>query len=210
MPISVTCPCGAHLSVPKKKLGQSVLCPKCQKQFVVPESTADSNVTIDDIAMQTLGQYQPKQPAGKAKSRAALTTDVPSHWSDLPLGEPGVVKAHGVNGQLELTDRVVRIKRGGLLALVTQGLKGDKEILVAQISSIQFKDAGPFFNGYIQFAYPGSQESKGGIFQATKDENSVMFNVDQQAEFAKFRHELQKRLAVVARGPSRNRRVQHL
>lgn len=47
--------------------------------------------------------------------------------------------------------------------------------MISSISSIQFKNAGAMFNGYIQFAFMGGQEAKGGIFQGTQDENTVMF-----------------------------------
>jgi hypothetical protein len=91
--------------------------------------------------------------------------------------------ARGVNGQLELHGDKVCIKRKGLMGFLTQGLKGDKEIRLSSISSIQFKKASALTNGYIQFAFMGGKEAKGGIFQATKDENSVIFTQKQQAQF---------------------------
>lgn len=106
-----------------------------------------------------------------------------------------IMEAKGHNGQLEMTQSLIRIKRKGALAFLSQGLKGDKEILISQISSIQFKKAGTFgFNGYIQFAFVGGQEAKGGIFQGTQDENTVMFRVSQQQAFEAFRDELLKRI----------------
>lgn len=105
-----------------------------------------------------------------------------------------ILEAQGHNGQLELTDTTVRIKRKGVLGFLTQGLKGDKEILISQISSIQFKNAGPFVNGYIQFAFVGGQEAKGGAFQAVSDENTVMFRQSQQTAFEAFKAELEKRI----------------
>lgn len=111
------------------------------------------------------------------------------------------IEVDGHNGQLELTDTVLRIKRKGVLAFMTQGLKGDKEILVSQISSIQFKKADFFTNGYIQFAFIGGREAKGGLFQGTQDENTVMFRASQQADFEKLRDELQRRIASVAAVP---------
>lgn len=38
-------------------------------------------------------------------------------------------------------------------------------------------------NGYIQFAFIGGQEAKGGAFQAAQDENSIVFNTWQQEDF---------------------------
>ncbi len=103
-----------------------------------------------------------------------------------------LLNASGVNGQIELQDHKITIKRKGALGLMTQGLKGDKDILISQISSIQFKEAGPFFNGYLQFAFVGGHDSKGGLWDATRDENTVMFNLDQQSSFSAIKSAVEK------------------
>ena len=100
--------------------------------------------------------------------------------------------AKGVNGQLELLDGRIRIVRKGVLSFLTQGLKGDKEIAISSITSIQWRKAGLLTNGYIQFGFFGGSEAKRGIFQATEDENSIMFNQGRQAEFEAIRNELQR------------------
>ncbi|MEK2611442.1 DUF4429 domain-containing protein [Pseudomonas shirazensis] len=105
-----------------------------------------------------------------------------------------ILKANGHNGQLELTNSALRIKRKGALAFLTQGFKGDKEIPIKQITSIQFKKASIIVNGYIQFTFNGSQEAKGGVLQGASDENTVMFRSGQQKEFNAIRDELQKRM----------------
>jgi hypothetical protein len=46
---------------------------------------------------------------------------------------------------------------------------------LSQISAIQFKKGNAFTNGYIQFTVAGGNENTRGIFQATQDENTVMF-----------------------------------
>ncbi|MEK5272595.1 DUF4429 domain-containing protein [Aeribacillus sp. FSL K6-8394] len=104
------------------------------------------------------------------------------------------MEAKGVNGQLEFTGNKVVIKRKGMLAKMTQGLKGDKEILVKQISSIQFKSANMLTNGYIQFSFSGGKENKGGLFDATKDENTVMFNKKQQPDFEKIKAAIEEKI----------------
>lgn len=104
------------------------------------------------------------------------------------------MEAKGVNGQLEFTGTKVIIKRKGMLAKMTQGLKGDKEIQVKQISSIQFKPAGAFTNGFIQFSFSGGKENKGGLFDATQDENSVMFNKKQLKDFEKIKNAIEEKI----------------
>lgn len=111
-----------------------------------------------------------------------------------------IAEAKGKNGQLELTEKSVCIRRKGVLGFLTQGFKGDKEILISQVSSIQFKRAGAFVNGYIQFAFVGGQEAKGGAWQAASDENTVMFTTGQQPAFERFKGELQKRMDAVRSG----------
>lgn len=82
----------------------------------------------------------------------------------------------GVNGQLELYEDKIVIKGKGALSKMTQGFfKGDKTIYINQISGIQVKPGASLTNGYIQITVPGGFESKRGLFDATQDENTVMF-----------------------------------
>ena len=89
--------------------------------------------------------------------------------------------AKGVNGEIDLLEDRITIRRKGVLSFMTQGVKGDKDILLSQITAIQFKRAG-LTSGYIQFSFTGGQEAKGGIFQGTKDENTVMFRKGKQED----------------------------
>ena len=106
-------------------------------------------------------------------------------------------ETHGIGGQLTLLDNKVRISRRGIWAFFLHGLKGDKEILIKHISAIQFKKASMLTNGYIQFAFIGSQESKTGIFGATKDENTVIFTSAQQKNFEEFKSRVEEKMAAL-------------
>ena len=82
----------------------------------------------------------------------------------------------GVNGQLELYEDKVIIKRKGVLAKITQGFfKGDKSLYLTQISGIQIKAGTSITNGYIQFTLSGGNENTRGAMSATHDENTVMY-----------------------------------
>jgi hypothetical protein len=109
-------------------------------------------------------------------------------------------KAVGVGGQLFLIDDKIIIKRKGIVGFLSQGLKGDKEILISSISSIQFKAAGVVTSGYIQFSFLGGQEAKGGIFQSTQDENSVLFTKAAQPQFEKLKALIEERRKFSAYG----------
>ena len=111
------------------------------------------------------------------------------------LRNPVLMTAKGVNGQLELLADRVRIKRKGGMAVLTQGLKGDKEIQLSSISSIQFRAPGALTNGYIQFAFFGGQEAKGALFQATQDENSIMFSSPQSGAFVQIKEAIESQKA---------------
>ena len=96
-------------------------------------------------------------------------------------------------------DKVV-ICRKGFLGTVGHGFAGDKEIRINQISSVQFKKAGPMFNGFIQFAFLGGKEAKRGVFESAQDENTVMFNVWQQEQFEKAKSAIDenKRISTIS------------
>ncbi len=87
-----------------------------------------------------------------------------------------VKELKGVNGQLEVYPDKIIIKRKGFLAKTSQGFfKGDKTIYLNQISGIQIKPGASLTNGYIQFTLPGGRESKKGLSEATRDENTILF-----------------------------------
>ena len=113
----------------------------------------------------------------------------------------------GVNGQIELRNDRIIIKRKGMMSKLTQGLKGDKSILISRISSVQFKNATTFTNGYIQFGFSGGDESKSGLLDATKDENTVMFKKSQQTEFERLRDKVD-RLIASANAPTQTSKSQ--
>ena len=112
------------------------------------------------------------------------------------------MRVEGVNGQLEFDGTTVQILRRGIMAKASQGFtKGDKSIPIRMISSIQFKKGGVIANGYIQFA-TGAGESRGGIHDAVKDENSVVFWMGANEEFEEFKDLVQERINNLQSGES--------
>lgn len=94
----------------------------------------------------------------------------------------------GVNGQLEVYENRIVIKRKGVISKLTQGFfKGDKEILISRISAIQVKLGTMWTNGYIQLTLSGGNENTKGLFDATKDENTVMFDKKYNDEVIKIK-----------------------
>ncbi|MGX5475990.1 DUF4429 domain-containing protein [Bacillus toyonensis] len=74
----------------------------------------------------------------------------------------------------------IRLKRKGALNFLNHGLDGEKTIDINNMTGIQIKKANFITNGYIQFIFMGSQESKRGVMAAATDENTVMFTKREQ------------------------------
>jgi hypothetical protein len=133
---------------------------------------------------QTEAARQP-DPAFQAHVRETLYPSAPA--------EPFLIEAVGVNGSMQLFENKVKILRRGFLAFASQGLKGEKEIWLHQISSLQMKMPG-MVNGYLQIAFLGGQENKAGVFDATQDENTVMFSAAQTPQFIAIKKAIEDRI----------------
>jgi hypothetical protein len=102
------------------------------------------------------------------------------------------------------------ISRRGVKGFLTQGHKGEKEIAIEQISSVQFKKNGLGTAGYISFAFVGGQETKRGMFDAVSDENSIVFGKKAEADFLRAKDLIEKyreqrratAAAIVVQAPS--------
>lgn len=111
-------------------------------------------------------------------------------------GHPDGVEmvAEGKNGQVVLFEDKIRISREdiGMLYKLNQLGKGEKEIRLENITSIQLKEPSTLTKGYIQFGQSGYSESDDGAFDAASDENSVLFTQGQTDEFVELREEIEK------------------
>jgi hypothetical protein len=100
------------------------------------------------------------------------------------------MEAKGHNGTVEFDGQTVTIKRSGTLARMSRG-KGEKQIAVGSIAAVQWKPAGAFVNGFIQFTVPGAveQRSKPGsrTYDEAKDDNAVLFTKSQMKHFEALR-----------------------
>jgi hypothetical protein len=94
----------------------------------------------------------------------------------------------GHNGQVETDSECITITRKGFVGVMTHAFQGEKRIPYSSVTSVQFRPAGLFTNGYIQFGVLGGNESRGALLDATRDENSVLFRRGkQEQEFRKLR-----------------------
>lgn len=95
-----------------------------------------------------------------------------------------IFEAHGVNGSLIIYPNRILISRQSSFIAKSSRLY-DKEITIKSVSAIQIKEPSMFMNGFIQFSFSGGKESKGGAFDAAKDENSIVINKKQMDSFKK-------------------------
>jgi hypothetical protein len=110
------------------------------------------------------------------------------------------IKAKGKNGELEVYDTEIIIRRKGISSFITHGLKGDKTIAISSITSVQFKGVSLLPRwGFIQFAFMGGQEGQGGAYGALRDENSVCFIRKQQPLFEEAKSIIEE---LIKRGSS--------
>jgi hypothetical protein len=86
-------------------------------------------------------------------------------------------RIQGRQDVLEVYEDRLTITPIGLWGFINKGIKGTKEIPFTSISALQLKKAGLLFNGYLQFTILGGNESRRGIFAASKDENTFMFSL---------------------------------
>jgi hypothetical protein len=99
----------------------------------------------------------------------------------------------GIWGSLELLEDRLIIRRSTILGTLSYGLKGEKSIPYSAITAVQFKRSG-LTSGYIQFTMGGSNESTKGIWDATSDENTMMFTNNEV--FEKAREFIESRMGV--------------
>lgn len=88
---------------------------------------------------------------------------------------------------ITVREESLTISRKGMLNTINHGVKGEKTIPFKNITAIQLKKPG-MTNGYIQFTLLGGNESRGGVFAATADENTLMFSKKYWDEMVKLKN----------------------
>jgi hypothetical protein len=105
------------------------------------------------------------------------------------------MEVRGLGAAIQVHEDRLVIVRHGALSFVTHGLKGEKTIPFSSIVAVQFKSAGLFHNGYIQFGIIGGVESRRGLFDAAGDENSVIFQHAHEPSFLELKRLVEERMA---------------
>jgi len=117
--------------------------------------------------------------------------------------EDALMEATGINGKVLLFKDVVRIKRIGVGSFLSGASKVEKDLLISQIASIQFKKAGVLNNGYIEFILMHNHERHDKDSGYEIYDSIVTFRPGQQAVFEAFREAVEAKLtAGFNRSPS--------
>ena len=108
--------------------------------------------------------------------------------------EDAVLEATGINGKVLLFKDVVRIKRIGVSNFLSGASRIEKDILISQIVSIQFKKAGLLNNGYMEFILMHNHERHDKDSDYEIYDSIVTFRPGQQRAFEAFREALEAKL----------------
>lgn len=153
--------------------------------------TRDTNSTTSDLASSASGiassvkrgasaaKDSASKAARNANERAQEASEKAQEASEQPETPPDAEMAvAGVNGTVTLySDRLEISREGiGMAHKLQHGFKGDKEIALDSITSVQLRKPTSRTRGYIQFGQSGYSESDDGILDAVSDENTVLFN----------------------------------
>jgi hypothetical protein len=117
--------------------------------------------------------------------------------------EVAIAQANGTNGQIQLFEDRVRLGREGFGARMMLGVRGDREVLLSRISSVDFQPVGRFVDGYIQFVLVGEQEAEGVTSEPVGNENRVTFTRSQQAGFERLYLAIRQRIGRLMAGEAK-------
>ena len=96
---------------------------------------------------------------------------------------------------IEVYEDKISITPKGLLGAINKGAtKGTKTIQFFSISAIQYKKPG-LTPGYVQFTLMGGIESRGGYLEASKDENSFIFQQKHNKKVLEIKEYIEAQMA---------------
>ncbi len=98
----------------------------------------------------------------------------------------------GINGQMWVNRERVLISKKGVLSTLLFGKGKEHVIKLSKIQKVNFQSAGWSCNGFLQFQVEGNDEKNIDILQARKDENTLVFNGENNAEALKVLHFIEK------------------
>ena len=177
---------------------QTILSFEADRGFMAPgfsmvtvdgtRTLATQKVRREEFALVVNSHLSASLPVAPVATSPAITAVPPVPTDELP--PDALWFAKGVNGQVTLLEDRIRIERKGAVSFLTYGFRGTKEILIREMTSIEYKDAGGVLNGHILFLYRGGRDVKTSVFgdnSVASNENAVIFTRDNQVAFDTLR-----------------------
>jgi hypothetical protein len=118
--------------------------------------------------------------------------------------DTALIEATGLNARILLLKDVVRVQRIGWRNALSGASKIERDILISQIVSIQFRKAGLLSNGYIELKLMHYDETHRNESEREMDDAIISFRPGQQKAFEAFREMLEAKMSSggVPRTPS--------
>jgi Short C-terminal domain/Domain of unknown function (DUF4429) len=115
-----------------------------------------------------------------------------------------LMEATGLNARVLLLKDVVRINRIGWRNALSGASRTERDILISQIVSIQFRKAALLSNGYMELVLMHYDESHKDEPDRETDDVIISFRPGQQKAFEAFREILEARMSsgVATRAPT--------
>lgn len=104
-----------------------------------------------------------------------------------------MLTAKGHNGQVTVDGSWITIERKGLGRVGHS--KGERKIPIGAVSAVQVRPAGRIGNGFIAFTTPGAPPFSGGLSEAAKHSDAVIFTRKQQEAFDAVREHVETVIA---------------
>jgi hypothetical protein len=218
--IAFPCPkCRATLKAPEGKAGARNKCPRCGCPVQVPGRPDSTLPAIADVLpVEAPGPGQRTAVRGEEILDVLPADDVSSFEEvEAPRQKRRVSRriiAVGQDGEVELLKNSVVIRRKGFWSFALHGGIGDKEILLAFITGVEFQDVGVNVSGldvlsglaknrpgYIRFLHTGStQVNQAGLSFTDRargqlhDENRVSFGRNSREAFLALKEAIEERI----------------
>lgn len=143
---------------------------------------------------QKFGEAGEPSPANSGSSSKVNTSTEAEDRTPTTKPDGAIMFAEGVNGQVILYKNRLEISREDIGAIhkLQHGFKGDKEIPLSSVTSIQLRKPSKVTRGYIQIGQAGYSESDDGLMDATSDENTILFDTGSLAEFQELREKVRE------------------
>jgi hypothetical protein len=108
--------------------------------------------------------------------------------------DSALIEATGLNARVLLFKDVVRIQRIGVRSFLSGASRIEKDILISQIVSIQFKKAGLLSNGYMEFTLMHYDKRPDKGSEEDIEDAFIAFRPGQEKAFEAFREMLEAKM----------------